>query len=289
MKKLLSITLIGLLAIGLLVGYQLVHFSDHKAHLVFCDVGQGDGILLITASKKHILFDTGPDKKILACLSRHLPFWDRTIDLVVLSHPHFDHFMGLWYLLDTYTIKSFATEKLDNPVVSYQSLLEKIKAQGIPTRFVSTGDLFRLTDGVILHIDGPSKQYLLETSPNGKIGENKEFASVLTQIRYGKFSALLTGDSQTTGISDALSSIALPIDILQVPHHGSATGLNDEVLGRLLPRSAIISVGFKNRYGHPTNFTLSLLKKQQIPYERTDQQGDIEIVSDGKTWQMVRR
>lgn len=286
MKKFISSSLIGILCIFVLVVYQLVRFTDHKLHVVVCDVGQGDGILIITPSQKHIVVDAGPDKKMLDCLARHVPFWQRTIDLAVLSHPHFDHFMGFLYLLESYTVKQFATEQLDNPVASFKAVIEKLQEKKIVQRQLFAGDTFRTSDGVVLQIVGPSKEYLMTTSPNGTIGESAEFASVIVNVRFGEFTMLLTGDSQKEGIHDALRYITSDIDILQSPHHGSATGLSAGILQALKPTLAVISVGSKNRYGHPTSVTLDLFKQHNIPVERTDKRGDIQVVSDGKEWEI---
>jgi competence protein ComEC len=85
MKKVLLLTLSGLFLLAGIAAYQYVHFYDNKLHIVFCDVGQGDGILITTPDRHHIIVDAGPDNKILSCLSRHMPFWERTIDLIILG------------------------------------------------------------------------------------------------------------------------------------------------------------------------------------------------------------
>src|SRR3990170_7268003 len=80
--------------VGILV-YQYAKFNDGKVHIVFCDVGQGDAIFLRTPKGADILVDGGPNESVLACLSGHMPFWDRDLELVILTHPHADHLNGL--------------------------------------------------------------------------------------------------------------------------------------------------------------------------------------------------
>jgi competence protein ComEC len=271
-----------LLALATVSIFEYVHFHDRKLHVVFCDVGQGDAIFIITPDNKHILNDGGPDQKVLGCLARHLPFWERTIDLMLLTHPHADHFFGMFDVLQRYDVKSFATEELDNKTDSFQEFLKLLKEKNVSQHRVLTVDKWNV-GGVQLEVVGPTDDYLHQTSPGGTIGESKEFASVITQVTYGNFSVLLTGDSQASGLESALSAITDNLIVLQSPHHGSKTGLNDKVLTALSPKVAAISVGV-NKYGHPNPETLSLYKSHNIPFHRTDQEGDIEFVSDGKSW-----
>lgn len=261
--------------------YQRAKFFDGKLHVVFCNVGQGDGIFIRTPYATDILIDAGGNDSILRCLSSHMPFWDRSIELAILTHPHLDHFAGFIDVIKRYSVKQFATEKLDNKTSSYNTLQELIVRKNIKQTFVYGGDKFRMPDGVVFSIAGPSQFFLQQTSPGGTIGESAEFASLVTNVTYGSFSVLFTGDSQVDGLRE-IRGVG-EIDILQVPHHGSKTGLDDNVIDQLSPSVAVISVG-KNKYGHPTAEVLHLLQSNGIKVLRTDQQGDIAIVSDGKNW-----
>lgn len=286
MKKLLIISIVILLSALALFVSQYYLLVDHKLHVVFCSVGQGDSMLITTPSQKHVIIDGGPDDSVLGCLGRHLPFWQREISVMLLTHPHADHVIGMHYLVERYTIKHFVREDLANTTAAYRSLLDKIKSQHIPEKVVYAGDQFSINDGVSFHILGPTSEYLAQTSPGGKIGETSEFASVITRLDFGNFSALFTGDSQADGLEKATAGQAR-LTVLQVPHHGSATGLTSDLVSRLFPQLAVVSVG-KNKYGHPTPQTLSLFSNENIPLLRTDRAGDIEIVSDGKTWEVKK-
>lgn len=261
--------------------YEFISFNDNKLHLIFCNVGQGDGIVIITPEKLKIIVDGGPDSSILSCLSKHLPFWERDIDMIILTHPHADHLNGLINILKRYSVSVFITEKLANKTIGYSELFSMLKSKKIAIKDLYAGDRFH-AGGVLFSIVGPTKKFLSETSPNGIIGENKEFASLESLISYKKFNALLTGDSQADELKDALSNFSIPkLSVLQTPHHGCATGLNKDVLKALNPLIAVISVGKNNHYGHPSPITLNLFKLLNIKYFRTDQLGDIEAVSDG--------
>ncbi len=295
MKKVFLIVPALLFLLGCILIYQNITYNDKKLHVVFCDVGQGDAIFIRTPQGLDILIDGGPDDSVLNCLGKHMPFWDRAIEIMILTHPHADHFTGFFAVLKNYNIKSFASEKLSNKTIGFDSLMGKIKAQAIPIRFIFSGDRFILKDGVVLEIVGPTQEFLQQTSPGGTIGESSEFASLEALVKYGKFSALLTGDSQVLELEEMLKPFGLAqggrvqhdnLDVLQVSHHGSRFGLNQGILDVLNPKLAVISVGKNNKYGHPAPFILNLLRSKNIKTLRTEQMGDIEVISDGKSWRV---
>jgi competence protein ComEC len=279
-----SSVLVVLLFLAFFV-WDYSRFSDKKLHVVFCNVGQGDGIFLRTPSGKTILVDGGPDSSITSCLASHMPFWQRTITLMILSHPHADHLNGLNTVLESYSVDHFASEPLANKTAGYKHLLQSLSLYQIDKRDILKGQVIRLGDGVVIHTLGPSRQFLTKTSPKGTIGESAEFGSLINLISYGNFDVLLDGDSQVAGMKESMYGQLPGIEVLQVPHHGSRFGLDEQILKVIHPKLAVISVG-KNKYGHPAPLTLGLLKKVGIRYMRTDQSGDIEIVSDGKSWEV---
>lgn len=264
--------------------YQYIVRSDGKLHLIFCNVGQGDGIFITTPKGSHILVDGGPDQRILDCLSEHMLFWDKTIHLVILTHPHADHLNGLIPVAKQYHIEHFATEELSNSTKDFQELIDTLRQNHVPIHYVSAGNRFTI-GSIQLNIAGPSKDFLLRTSPQGKIGESKEFGSLETLLSYDNFHALLTGDSQADELHEGVGAISIPqLVVLQVPHHGSVTGLDTDLLTTFHPELAVISVGLHNRYNHPSPFTLSMIDQLKILLKRTDRDGDVEIVSDGKSY-----
>lgn len=288
MKKIFLVGSLLLFLLGCILIYQNITYNDKKLHIVFCDVGQGDAIFIRTPNGSDILIDGGPDDSVLSCLGKHMPLWDRDLELVILTHPHGDHFTGFFSVLKAYKVKAFATENLDNKTLGFGELMKVIKNQGIPSRFVLAGDRFILKDGITFEIVGPTQKFLDQTSPGGTIGESNEFGSVLTKIVYGKFAALLTGDSQVSELEQTIGNelnMTSSLSVLQIPHHGSRFGLNQEILDVLSPSLAVISVG-KNSYGHPTRFMLDLLKSANIKTLRTDQNGEVEIISDGNVFKI---
>lgn len=270
--------------LGILV-YQFAKFNDGKFHIVFCDVGQGDAIFLRTPKGTNILVDGGPDTSVLSCLSSHMPFWERDLELVILTHPHADHLNGLISVARRYKIGSFATENLKNNTAVFETLMDELENQKIKIQYVYEGDRFLFSDGVILDIVGPSREFIEKTSPGGVIGERSEFANIQSLFSYKDFSVLLTGDSQATQLHEAAESIGLrKINVLQVPHHGSKTGLDSGILDIIKPELAVISVGKNNKYGHPAESIIKILKDKDIKILRTDEYGEIEIESDEVSW-----
>lgn len=280
--------LYGVFILVFLTSYSLYEFwssNPGKLSVIFCDVGQGDAVLIHTPEGKTILFDGGPDKSVLSCLSERLPFWKRTIDVMVLSHPHADHLNGLIEVVERYNVKVFVTEQLANNTEGYKALKEAIKRERATESFLTTGDALRTSDGVTMRVLSPSSKYLQETAgEGGMIKESGEFASLIMLLSYKEFDVLLTGDTQTSQLTEAIQKSQLPhIEILQTPHHGSRFGLTETILKKLKPDLAVISVG-KNSYGHPSPVTLNLLSNDKIKIERTDKRGQIVIVSNGSTY-----
>ncbi|MEK7517391.1 MAG: MBL fold metallo-hydrolase [Patescibacteria group bacterium] len=290
MKRAFFFSIVAIASLGGIFGYQSFVLQDHKLHIVFCDVGQGDAIYIKTPSNSDILIDGGPNESVLSCLGSNMPFWDKTLELVILTHPHADHLNGLISVAENYKIIAFATEDLKNKTQGFAKLMDLIKNQErIKIQYVYAGDKFELKDEVVLEVVGPTKKFLQLTSPGGNIGESGEFASVLSLIKYKGFEVLLTGDSQASELSEAIQSFDFAQDfstvsVLQVPHHGSKTGLNSDILDSIKPELAVISVGSNNKYGHPAKEIIEILRDRDIKILRTDRDGEIEIVSDGVRW-----
>lgn len=278
MKRIiLIIILLAFSSVSLFVWKYLSHRNGFS--ITFCDVGQGDAALIQTPNGTTILVDGGPDDKVLSCLSNHLSPFEKTIDAVFLSHPHTDHYVGLLSVLQVYGITHYYTENITSDTNAFKRLQSQLLEKSIPTSSLLQGNNLHTTDGVTITVVGPTQQFLQDTSPNGTIGESSEFGSLELLVSYKGKTILLSGDSQASELTSALPFLS-HIDVIHIPHHGSKTGLNDEILTQLTPSLAAISVGVKNKYGHPSADTLQLLKNHNIPYLRTDQKGDITITVD---------
>jgi len=276
--KRVKIVLIGfVLVIGLLWA-AILRQPDEQLHLVFCDVGEGDAILIYRGSIQ-ILIDGGPNQAVLTCLSRHLPFWDREIEMMVATHPDADHITGLIDVIERYNVKQFVLNSVGKNSAVYQAFKEAVLAEKTPVYFPEEGDEISL-ESIKLAVLWPLSQekVLGATTIEGEVNET----SVAFHLSYGAFDALLPGDIS----SQVESRLALEdVEVLKVAHHGSKYSTSELLLKESLPELAVISVG-KNSFGHPTKEVLEKLKKLGIEIMRTDEKGEIEIVSDGEKWEV---
>ena len=282
MKKTFLIAAVLLFLLGCILLYQNITYNDKKLHVVICDVGQGDAIYIKTPGGSDILIDGGPDNSVLSCLSKRMPIWDRTIELVMMTHPHADHITGLVDVVKNYKVLSFGYEDVGNSTGIYKELMNQLKQNRVKQILLWQGDRFVIGDGVILKTLWPTTEWV-DQNPVSEASSDINGFSMIDLLTYGNFKALFTGDAQAEAM-EKIDTLAGGIDLLKVPHHGSETGLSLEILDFLSPKLAAISVGAKNKYGHPTPFILDLLKSKNIKTLRTDQVGDIEVISDGKTF-----
>ena len=241
---------------------------DDKFHLIACNVGQGDAILAVYG-RTEILVDGGPDRKVLDCLGKYMPFWDRTIELVILTHPEKDHYGGLTDVFTRYHIDNFMFNDLQVSSPDYQALLSLVGG--------SVGRVIRPLKGQHLRLGLMSLDI---ENPDATPKTELNLYSVVAELRFGGFSSLLTGD-----IPNFTFGAKHHVQYIKVPHHGSKNGLTASLLEETTPDLAVISVGV-NTYGHPSPETLKMLNEYGVKYLRTDQVGDVEIISDGKNWKV---
>lgn len=276
MKKNLLILSVLLFLLGSIFIYQNITYNDKKLRVVICDVGQGDAIFIRTPQGSDILIDGGPDDSVLNCLGKHMPFWDKTLELMILTHPDADHVTGLIDVIKRYKLIRFYTSKVEGGTDVYKQFLKTLQRVDIKQNYLWQGDKFTFTDGLIMETLWPTPEWK---------GSTTNSFSVAELLNYKNLKVLLTGDLDAEQMIQ-FSNLAGNIDFLKVPHHGSRFGLTAEILDILNPKLAVISVGKNNKYGHPTPFILDLLKSANIKTLRTDQDGEIEIISDGKTWKV---
>jgi competence protein ComEC len=273
----------GLAAVlaALLVAGSLPGLPDGRLHLVALDVGQGDAILVRTGSGVTALFDGGPDPELLLRrLGERLPWWQRRIDLVVLTHPHEDHVAGLVAVLERYAVRLVLEPGRDYPNPSYARFRRLAGEEpGGALRAARAGQRLALDERTGLTILYPSEADAGAPLPAGDINN----ASVVAELLSGSFRALLTGDAEAPVEALLLDRELLhAVDVLKVGHHGSDSSDSLPFLAAVRPRVALISVGAGNDYGHPNpNAMARLAAVPGIQIHRTDREGSIEVVSDG--------
>lgn len=271
----ISMILFVLICSVILIGY--INFPDQNMHLIACDVGQGDAILVYTGSIQ-ILIDGGPDNSVLDCLGRYIPFWDRTIEVVLLTHPQLDHFGGLIQVFRRYKVEKFIAIPIDVSSKEYQVLKKEVG--GDLKKVVTSTQGMKVSNGLMsLDIIWPSE---LESF---SINSDLNSYSIVSILSYGVFDALLTGDIGPKITDEIISGGYIKrVEYLKVPHHGSKNGLTQKLLEVTSPEIAVISVGAKNRYGHPHQEILDILKDNGVMVKQTKDVGDVEVITDGKKW-----
>ena len=267
---------LGVLFFGaVFVWYAVLAETRSGLKVAFLDVGQGDAIFVEAPNGNQVLIDGGPNKTVLRELAKQMPFYDRTIDGVVITHPHLDHYGGLVDILDNYKIGFEMDSGNDNPESKgfdiYARKLEEEKAKRI---FAKRGMRVNLDKGLYLDILLPVIN---------KKGMSAHDEMVVARLVYGNNSFLLTGDMEDNLESFLLSfGGSIKSDVLKVGHHGSKTSTSEKFLGLVNPGLAIISAGKNNKYGHPHQEVTERLSVFEIPILRTDEKGAIIVKSDGE-------
>ncbi|MBI4851357.1 MAG: MBL fold metallo-hydrolase [Acidobacteria bacterium] len=256
--------------------------GDKQLQVHMLDIGQGDSLLIITPEKKSILIDAGLVKaapKVIGALEKN---GIETIDLVVASHPHADHIGGLPKVLDAVPAKKFLDSGQEHPTATYEKLLTKVKEKIGKLTVARAGQKFELDSGIKIEVLGPSEPLLEKVS-----GSVENANSVILMLSYGEFRMLFTGDSEDETEERLLEKgFNLKAQVLKVAHHGSQYASSKDFLKKVDPEVAIISCGEDNNYGHPSPPTLEKFKNDKIKVYRTDLQGEIVVLSDGKNYQI---
>lgn len=265
------------LAIGALLIWQVIlSRPDGRLHVYFLDIGQGDGILIETPGGRQILIDGGSDPQQLNNqLGAVMPFWDRSLDLLIATHPDLDHMGGhsglpARFTVDQALISGNLTEHED-----FSGWQQEMAAAGIPVTSQSQGGWIDLGDGAGMWVLWPPPE---ERMPPVEADDKNERSLVLRLV-YGEFSLLLTGDAGLPA-EKALITAGWPLasQVLKVGHHGSRSSTGTDFVQAVSPLVAVIQVG-ENRYGHPEASVLEGLGGRLIL--RNDRHGRIHVSSDG--------
>lgn len=272
-----------LLIAAILIWSVVVTMPDDKLHVSILDIGQGDAILIQTPSHQNILIDGGPSPQAIDLeLSKKLPFWDRTIDLVICTQPQADHVTGLVEVLQRYEVKQVLEPGVSYNSSIYDEWLELVEEKQIKHDLARTGQEIDLGDGIKLEILNPPSKFFAGTSSD--VDNN----GVVVRLSLGEVSFLLTADIREEAEFELIGQRAnLKSTVLKVAHHGSKTSTSPEFLAVVDPQIAVISVGADNHFGHPSPEVVDRLQ-QRIGEEkiyRTDNDGTIEFITDGeKLW-----
>ncbi len=273
MKNIYFYSLLFLLGINLFVwGVIFAFIYRPLGEVDFLNVGQGDAEL-IQMEAGNILIDAGPNREVVSALDKVLPFFDRTIDVFILSHPNQDHYAGFFDVLDRYQVRAVVLNNLDCPNSLYQQLLQEIRKRNITVLSGLTGTRIRSKDS-------PSQLLIIHPSHLATMNDNADEFSSVDILSLGGKQFLFTGDigfQEEKELIPLLSLLPAGERILKVAHHGSRYASSQTFLEAFSPQIAVIEVG-NNNYGHPHPDTLQRLKDAQVKVLRTDLDGSIRFI-----------
>ena len=249
--------------------------NDPKLEVDFLDVGQGDSILLRAPGGQNVLIDGGPlAGQVTKRLSENLPLGDKTIDLMILTHPHDDHVAGLINVLKNYQVKKILYTGALHTSPNYLAWLNLIKSKKIPLTIIDHPQLIDLGLGCKINILYPMESFL-----------NKEFedlnaSSIVLKVEYQGKKILLAGDATTKEVETTLlqKHIDVSADVFKASHHGSDTSNSKEFLAAVKPQEIVISVGKDNQFGHPHPRALKRMERTGARIWRTDQRGTVKLI-----------
>jgi competence protein ComEC len=254
-KEKIIIAVCAVLFVGIFLAQN---YFKLQSRIVFCDVGQGDGAFINLKDGVQIAIDGGPDNNFIGCIGEYMPYFDRRVEYLIVSHPDKDHFVGAIEILKRYDVQKVIISGEDGDSPEYEEFLRLSKD--------------KITASEDFEIAG-AKIFFYKIAGTKLSGNDK---SLVFKFLYGEKSILFTGDISEKGESALLASgVNIKSDILKIAHHGSRESSSRDFLRAVSPRLAIISVGAENKYGHPAYIILKRLESLGIKYFRTDESGDI--------------
>lgn len=258
----------------------------NRIQITFLDVGQGDAIHIKTPSGKHILVDTGRwspgfnsgEKTILPYLNN---FQIDELEALVLSHPHADHIGGVKSMLEKISIHMIYQSDYNYDSQLFTRYMDAAKRQGIPISDLYAGDTVYIEDNVRFYVLGPKKSVTKPSNPNNH--------SVVLKLVYGETSFLLSGDAEKEQESEITNIYGdfLKADLYKMGHHGSSTSSTNRFLSHISPDLTVVSLSFRNRFGHPNQEAVTRISNYSKEVYFTSLQGALVFESDGKKIELV--
>jgi len=273
-KKIKQFFLFFLLIINIVIFYAVFCNNKNKPlKVVFLDVGQGDSIFIESPVGNQLLIDGGPNKKVLDSIGKVMPFYDRSIDIVLATHPDQDHIGGIPEIFKNYSVEYFLYTGATSSTNIFKELVNKVSQNKIKEEIVLAGTIIDLGGGAVLEV----------LYPSGISWKDANDSSIVAKLYYGDSSFILTGDAPKE-VGDYLANIGkndLTSDVLKIAHHGSADSLSESFISKVSPEFSIISAGLDNKYGHPHKEVVDFLNDTESVFLSTYELGNIFFISDG--------
>jgi competence protein ComEC len=275
--------ILGMLPIiVVLVWLAVLQLPDGRLHVAFLDVGEGDATLITTPRGQQILVDGGPSPTALTSgLGQEMPFWDRSIDLVVMTHADADHITGLVEVLRRYRVGGWLENGRAEGQAIYEECQKELAAGQVTRSAIQAGAKIDLGDGGILAVLNPATAH----DPLATTRADANDQSVVLRLTWDQASVLLTGDIGAEAESLLIwSEQPLSANVLKVAHHGSNSSSSAAFVTAVHPSYAVISTGAGNWFGHPATAVLDRFTQLGATILRTDLTGTVELITDGQQW-----
>ena len=273
-------TLLGLAAVVLFIWAANLSLPDGKLRVAFLDVGQGDAIFVQGPNGEQALIDGGPDPRLtLRALGERMPFWDRTLDLVVLTHHDQDHLAGLPEVLRRYRVAAVLNNPYPKDSAGAMEWEATLRWENTTVVEAREGQMVRLGNDLVIEVLNPPDP------PMGGTSSDANNNSTVLRLRYGDVSFLLTGDvHQDAELSMISRNLDMESTVLKVAHHGSGSSTSEAFLDYVQPRLAMVSAGRENRFGHPRPEVVERLESAEGKEMLfvTAEQGTVEVTTDGR-------
>jgi competence protein ComEC len=279
-KEIKILIAIILLAVFLGLNVYSANIDNDKLRVNFFDVGQGDGIFIQTPDGVDILIDGGPGKNILEKLNSVMPFYDKHIDILIITHEHEDHLRGAIEVMNRYKIDKIYYNDVNSESDPYAVIFNEI-AQN-ETELIKVKDLE--------FVDLGKNKYLEIYSFSGLLKNNSNInnTSLMTRLSFNKSSFLFMADIEADLEENIIrQDVDLNSDFIKIAHHGSSDSSSANFLNGVSPDVAVITVGLNNDLGHPSRRVIKRLERKDVKIYRTDLDGDIVIILSSRRDYMV--
>lgn len=259
------------------IGRNAESLPGKKLVVSFIDVGQGDSTLIEFPNGQNVLIDGGKEKageKVVRYLKGRAV---GKIDLIIATHPDADHIGGLIEVINNFRVKKLIDPGKSHTTSLYARLLELVKKKNLPYKLGRQGDHYQFGE-VTMRVLNPTDSLFPDTNN----------CSVVVELQYGEIKFLLPGDAAQAAELFMFQDKQLSrCQILKVGHHGSSHSSTEELLRAVKPEVAFISCGKENHFGHPSKETIERLTAIDCEYYRTDEQGNLRVETNGKTYRVI--
>lgn len=248
--------------------------TEGLLNIYYLDVGQGDATY-INIGNFDILIDAGSksEKEKLIQQLEELNIDD--FEMVIATHPHEDHIGGMEAVFERYNVKEFYMPKVTHTSKVFENMITAVDNEGIKVKIIKDGMTFDLGNGAYIDVYSPMYESY----------NNLNDYSPIMKLTFGENVFMFTGDAEAPVELEVVEKYGdyLKSDVLRFGHHGSSTSSTEEFIQAVNPKYGVISTGTNNMYGHPHREVLSLISEYGIETYRTDIDGQVVFISDGKT------